>query len=348
MSNYYVPEIPEYDNLSLTNTVQSHLDNLTKPKGSLGELEAFAMQYCMCRGSAEAKIRNPQLFTVAADHGITSQKITPFPREVTTQMVSNMLQGGAAVSVMCKNAGIRYSVVDAGVDADFPDHPRLIKRKISRGTADFSTTSAMTTTQCGDALRAGEELAKSSGADLLGVGEMGIGNSASASALYALLLDLNASETTGAGTGATGELLLHKTSIVQRALNLHRAEWDATPFDALCRCGGLEIAVITGMIFGAASQRIPVVIDGFIAGAAALCALMMKPAIRNYLYFSHVSAEKFHREYYRHKNITPMLDLGMRLGEGTGAVLGMQLLFQALNCYHEMATFSSAAVSKEI
>jgi len=348
MPFYKIPEVPTYNNPLLQNTIQAHLDDLTKPKGSLGKLESFAMQYCMCRNSATARIKNPQLFTVAADHGITAQNITPFPKEVTQQMTLNMLQGGAAVSVMCKNANIRYSVVDAGVDADFPDHPLLIKRKIAYGTEDFSTTSAMSYEQCGDALRAGATLATQSEADLIGIGEMGIGNSASASALYALLLDLNADTTTGAGTGSVGDLLVHKTVTIQKALDLHRKEWDFSPFDALRRCGGLEIAMISGMILGAASGRIPVVVDGFISGVAALCAIRLKPEVRDYLFFSHVSAEKFHREFYNREGIEPVFDLEMRLGEGTGAVIAMQIIFQALNCYHEMATFSSALVSKEI
>jgi nicotinate-nucleotide--dimethylbenzimidazole phosphoribosyltransferase len=288
-----------------------------------------------------------QLFTFAGDHGVTRQKITPFPSEVTGQMVYNMLGGGAAVSVMCRKAGIGYAVVDMGVATDFPDHEMLVSRKVACGTADFSQGPAMTDDECAQAIRAGIALAATSPADLFGCGEMGIGNSASASALYALLLSIDGKETTGAGTGATGELLAHKKKVVAEAVSLHRSQWDRSPFDALRRCGGYEIAGITGLLIGAASRRIPVVIDGFICSAAALVAIRMCPQVGGYLFFSHVSEEQFHRTFLAGEKAFPLLDLGMRLGEGTGAVLAMQIIGQALACYHEMATFSSASVSNK-
>jgi nicotinate-nucleotide--dimethylbenzimidazole phosphoribosyltransferase len=348
MRPFQIPAIVACDNKKLEGKIQFHLDDLTKPKGSLGRLEDIAMQYLLCRGSETARIRKPQLFIVAGDHGITEQKITPFPQEVTMQMIANMLQGGAAVSVMSKNAGIWYSVIDAGVAAELPDHPQLIKQKIAPGTADFSCGAAMSHEQCEKALTKGIDLAVKSGTDILGIGEMGIGNTASASALYSLLLDIDTSETVGAGTGALGALLEHKKSIVGKAVRMHRAQWDNTPFDALRRCGGFEVATMTGLILGAASQHIPVVVDGFIAGASALVALYLVPTVRQYLFFSHISAEKFHRDFLRKEGLQPILDLGMRLGEGTGAVLAMQIIMQALNCYHEMATFNSASISNEI
>ena len=345
MKEFTIPEIPEYENQSLEQEIKGHLDNLTKPRGSLGRLEEIALQFCMCRNSEHARIRKMQLFTVAGDHGVTRNNITPFPKEVTQQMVLNMLAGGAAVSVMCRNAGIWYSVIDAGVDAEFKNHPLLIKRKIGYGTDDFSQSPAMSDVQCSRAIEEGIKIIHDCGADLLGTGEMGIGNSASASAVYSLLLDIDPDYTTGAGTGATGELLEHKKSIVRTGVSIHKQVWDGTPFDALRRCGGFEIAMLTGMIIGAVSNRIPVVIDGFITGAAALCAIKMEPRIARYCLFSHISAESFHREFCSTIGIVPILDLQMRLGEGTGAVLAMQLIVQALNCYHEMATFGSAAVT---
>jgi nicotinate-nucleotide--dimethylbenzimidazole phosphoribosyltransferase len=204
----------------------------------------------------------------------------------------------------------------------------------------------MTAGQCKKAIQAGMEAARASDADLLGAGEMGIGNTASAAALYALFLNLDGELTTGAGTGARGPLLDRKKKVVREAVLFHRSHWDGTPFDALSRCGGFEIAAICGLILGAASRRIPVVVDGFICGAAALAAMRIEPRLKDYLFFAHVSAERFHREFLQREGIRPLLDLGMRLGEGTGAVLAMQIVSQALSCYHEMATFSSASVER--
>jgi len=344
---FVVPKIPDCDNPELKKSVREHLDDLTKPRGSLGRLEELALKYLLCRGSRDSGIEKASLYTFAGDHGITRQKITPFPSEVTAQMVLNMLNGGAAVSVMCRNASIAYSVVDAGVACDLPDHPLLIKRKIASGTDDFSVGPAMTVEQCRNALDAGVELGASSDADIIGSGEMGIANSASAAALYALLLDLDGNETTGAGTGAGGALLERKKEVVSGAVRFHRREWDSTPVDALRRCGGFEIAQLCGLMLGAASRRVPVVVDGFICSAAALAAMRMEPKVVDYLFFSHVSGENFHRSFFSKENIRPILDLDMRLGEGTGAVLAIQIIRQGLNCYHEMATFGSASVSRE-
>ena len=341
------PSIPDIENNALKGEIQYHLDDLTKPKGSLGRLEECAARYLQCRGSANAKLDRRLLVTFAGDHGCALVGITPFPQEVTAQMVHTMIGGGAAVSVLCRNAGIEHRVVDVGVAADLPNHPVLLKRKVTTGTADFSKGFAMTSEQCAEAFTVGMECSASSGADLLGTGEIGIANTAAASALYALLLGLDGALTTGAGTGAQGALLEKKKEYVHRSVAYHRAEWDGTVFDALCRLGGLELAALTGFIVGAAANRIPVVIDGFICGAAALAALFINRKIEDYLFFSHISAEQFHRNFLKQEKITPLLDLGMRLGEGTGAVLAMQLIDQAVHCYHEMATFSSASVSRE-
>lgn len=345
--SFQSPRIAPCTDTSLEARIQAHLDDLTKPKGSLGRLEECARRYLLCRGSADAQIRTMQLYTFAADHGITAQNITPYPSEVTGQMVMNMLGGGAAVSVMSRNAGIGYSVVDMGVLPDLPDHNAFVKRKVAPGTADFSVQPAMSADECAQALRAGISIAHTSHADLIGAGEMGIGNSASAAALYALMLSLDGAETTGAGTGSAGDLLARKKQVIHDAVEFHRAQWDGTPVDALRRCGGFEIAGITGLMLGAASRRIPVAVDGFICGVAALIALRIEPLVKEYLFFSHISNEQFHRAFLNREGIVPLLDLGMRLGEGTGAVLAMQIIKQSLCCYHEMATFSSASVSKE-
>ena len=332
----------------LNKKIVDHLNDLTKPQGSLGRLEEFALQYCLCKNSETAKLNRMSMYTFAGDHGITDQQVCPFPKAVTCQMVSNMVQGGAAVSVLCKNAGIESFVVDMGVDGDFEYSSKLLNKKVARGTADFSKDCAMTHSQCEDAILHGSTLAAQSGADLLGIGEMGIGNSSSSSALYSMLLSIDSDLTVGAGTGSAGSMFDHKKSIIKQAIQRHTTNWNGTALEALRRVGGFEIAGMTGMILGGAANRIPVVVDGFIAGAAALTAMKIEPSVKDYLYFSHASAERFHRAFFEMVDIRPVLDLDMRLGEGTGSALAMQIIAQSLHCYHEMATFSSAGVSQEV
>jgi nicotinate-nucleotide--dimethylbenzimidazole phosphoribosyltransferase len=329
----------------LEKEIQSRLDSLTKPKGSLGRLEEFAMQYCKCKNSVDAVLENMRMFTFAGDHGIVKEGVCPYPAEVTRQMVLNMIDGGAAVSVMGRHAGIISRVVDMGVNADFEDDPLLIKCKIARGTESFLRGPAMSNAQCSSAVDAGVSIAENSGADLIGIGEMGIGNSSSASALYSILLDVDPAETAGKGTGATGIMLEHKKKVIASAVEMHRKQWNKTAMDALARVGGYEIAGMTGCILGSAASGIPVVVDGFIASSAALVAIKICPDVKRFLFFAHESNEQFHRRFLFMLNIKPMLELDMRLGEGTGAVLGMQLVDQAMHLYHEMATFSSAGVS---
>ncbi len=332
-------------NAELQEIIQGKLDDLTKPPGSLGRLEELVMQYCLCKRDADAQINKMKVFTFAGDHGITAEGVSPYPSEVTMQMVMNMASGGAAISVLCKNAGIEYAVVDIGVAGDLPKNQGILHKKIAPGTANFLTGKAMTAEQCGQALQAGYDIAVSESCDLFGTGEMGIGNTSSASALLSLLLDIPAEETVGAGTGASGDLLEHKKEIIGRALAFHKASWDGSGFDALCRFGGYELAGMAGLMLGGAEQGIPTVVDGFISSAAALAAMSICSEVKDYLIFSHASAEHFHKEFLKTLDIRPVMDLQMRLGEGTGAVLAMQIIEQSLNCYHQMATFSSAGVS---
>ena len=341
----FVQPIRPVANAKLEGEVRTHLDQLTKPPGSLGRLEEFALQYCLCRRNRSAVIGVMKLFTFAGDHGITEEGITPYPAEVTRQMVLNMAVGGAAVSVMCRTAGIEYAVVDVGVNGSFDALPRLIIRKVREGTRNFVTMPAMTPNECESAVKVGYDLAVSSSADLLGTGDMGIGNSSSASALYSLLLGADPTQTVGPGTGSYGALLEKKRMAIRKALAFHKKDWDGSPFDALRRVGGVELAAICGIALGGAAAGIPVVIDGFIASAGALVAILIAPNVRDYLFFSHVSAEPFHREFYTQQSIRPVLDLDMRLGEGTGAVLAMQIIQQSMMCYTNMATFQSAGVS---
>ncbi len=343
--NENIFKVPAYGNDMLQKEVLDRLDRLTKPPGSLGRLEEFALRYCLCRGTADAEISRMKVFTFAGDHGITEEKITPYPSEVTYQMVLNMVNGGAAVSVMSRKAGIDCAVVDIGVAESFQELPRLLIRKVAPGTRNFLLEPAMTEAQCREAIQVGFDLAVESNSDLLGIGEMGIGNTSSSSALYSLLLDADPEETVGPGTGSSGPLLNRKKQVIKQALLLHRAEWDGTPLDALRRLGGYEIAGMTGMIFGSIHRRVPLVVDGFVASAAALVAIRLNPEARKYLFFSHASDEKYHVNFLERQEIRPILSLDMRLGEGTGSVLAMQIIAQAMECYHRMATFESAGVS---
>ncbi len=331
----------------LEGRVIQRLDSLTKPPKSLGRLEDLALQFCLCRGKADATISRMKLFTFAGDHGVTEEGVSVYPREVTKQMALNMASGGAAVSVMCRQAGIDYAVVDMGIAAKIPASPGIIDRKIGPGTRNFSKEPAMSADECLMAMEAGFALVRDSGMDLVGVGEMGIGNTASSSALYSLLLNLDPAETVGPGTGAAGELLEHKQRVVMEAVALHESGWDQTPLDALRRVGGFEIAAMAGAMLGGAWAGIPVVVDGFISSAAALAAIRLSPVVRDFLFFSHVSAEPFHAEMLAAEQLRPILNLEMRLGEGVGSALAMQVIEQAIACYTQMATFSGAGVSGE-
>ncbi len=334
-------------NQELESRIVAHLNDLTKPPKSLGVLEDIALRYCLCKSNDAAALNSMKVFTFAGDHGITEEGITPYPSEVTFQMVMNMASGGAAVSVMCESAQIEYHVVNMGVKADFPNHDRLIKASVGKGTKNFSIGPAMTKIECENAIIAGYTLGKELTCDIVGVGEMGIGNSSSASALYSLMLNKTVSETTGAGTGSVGSLYDKKVKVIEKALNLHKNQWDGSGFDALCRVGGFEIAGMVGFIFGCAQKAIPVVIDGFIASASALVALHINKQIADWLFFSHQSQEKFHKSFLKEKEIRPLLSLDLRLGEGTGSVLALQIIQQAMACYSKMATFSSAGVSNK-
>jgi nicotinate-nucleotide--dimethylbenzimidazole phosphoribosyltransferase len=337
--------VPPLRDASLEREIVNRLNNLTKPVGSLGRLEEFVLRYCLCRGNVDAEISRMKIFTFAGDHGITEEKITPYPSEVTYQMVLNMVKGGAAISVMCKKAGVDCAVVDMGVQGTFQEHPGLLIKKIALGTKNFLKEPAMSEEECTKALHAGHDLATKSGCDLLGIGEMGIGNTSSASALYSLILDVDPVETVGMGTGSVGVLFEKKKQVVREAVSLYKKAVSGSPLEALRRVGGFEIAGMTGMILGAAKSRIPTVVDGFVASAAALVAMRVEPETRDYLFFAHASTEQYHETFLKNEGIRPVLSLDMRLGEGTGSVLAMQIIAQAMECYHRMATFQSAGVS---
>jgi len=327
--------------------VTAHLDNLTKPRGSLGRLEELALQYCLVTGTARPVMRGKRIFTFAADHGVADEGVSAFPKAVTAQMVRNMLAGGAAVNVLARHAGADVCLVDIGVADPLEGADGLCRRKVMPGTHNMACGSAMSPEQARRAVEVGIDLATEAAADgvtLIGTGEMGIANTTAASALFAVLLDCPVEEITGRGTGIDDATLAHKVRVIKRALRVNR-ERLGDPLGALAAVGGLEIAGICGLALGAAACRVPVIVDGFISSAGALAAWRICPAVADYLIFSHLSAEAGHAEFVRRVGARPLLDLGMRLGEGTGAALAMCIVEAAVKAYNEMATFGSAGVS---
>ncbi|MEQ1795240.1 MAG: nicotinate-nucleotide--dimethylbenzimidazole phosphoribosyltransferase [Nitrospira sp.] len=333
----------------LLNKAQARLDRLTKPQGSLGRLEEVAAHYVMLTGELKPNIPRGVVFTFAADHGVTKEGVSAYPREVTPQMVLNFLRGGAGVNVLARHAGVDVKVVDIGVDYDFGSVPGLIGKKVMAGTQNLLREPAMTRAQAEQAILVGAELATEAaheGIGLIGTGEMGIGNTTPSAAITAVMTGRSVAEVTGRGTGIDDAGHVHKVSVIQQALDLHRPD-QRDALAVLANVGGLEIAGLAGLILGAASARVPVVLDGFIAGAAALIAVGLEPRCRDYLIASHRSVERGHQAILEHLALKPLLDLDLRLGEGTGACLGMSLVCAALKVYTEMATFGEAGVSEK-
>ncbi len=335
---------------TLLKQAQARLDRLTKPLGSLGRLEELAARYVAITGEVKPNIPRGIVFTFAADHGVTREGVSAYPREVTPQMVLNFLRGGAGVNVLARHAGMDVRVVDIGVDYEFGSVPGLLGRKVMKGTRNLSVEPAMTRGEAEQALVVGIQLAAEAakeGVGLIGTGEMGIGNTTPSAAITAVMTGQSVEEVTGRGTGIDEAGRAHKVSVIQRALNRHRLN-QTDPLDVLAKVGGLEIGGLAGLILGASSARIPVVLDGFIAGAAALIAVALAPSCREYLIASHRSVEQGHRVILDQLGLRPLLDLDLRLGEGTGACLGMDLVCAAIKIYTEMATFGEAGVSEKV
>ena len=320
---------------------------LTKPPGSLGRLEVVANRLAAIQQTLTPRLALKRIYVVAGDHGVTMEGVSAYPRQVTAQMVDNFLRGGAAINVLARNGGIEVRVVDAGVDADLTDRDGLIHLKIMRGTANFALGPAMTRIEAERAVVAGIRLARSAkgeGVELLGIGEMGIGNTTAASALTVALTGSDAENVTGRGTGIDDNHLAHKIEIIRRALRVNQP--DATDaIDVLAKLGGAEIGVMMGIVVGAAAERLPVVADGFISTAAAALAIRLCPDARGYLFAAHRSSEPGHAMLIDYINDQPLLDLSMRLGEGTGAALAMHIIEAASKLLSEMATFREAGVN---
>ncbi|MBT9331254.1 nicotinate-nucleotide--dimethylbenzimidazole phosphoribosyltransferase [Paracidobacterium acidisoli] len=329
---------------------QRRLDSLTKPLGSLGVLEALAAQmYAITGGNLSLPLRRAA-YVFAADHGVTEEAVSAYPREVTAQMVHNFLQGGAAINVLSKAHRVELTVVDVGVDAVFASAPGLVEAKVRRGSRNLLREPAMNHEELCAALEAGVKLAQSAQAkqqQMIAVGEMGIGNTTAASAITALLTGLPVAEVTGRGAGLDDAGRNAKIDVIGRAIERHfpSSGMKADPLEVLRCVGGLEIAAMTGFILGAARARIAIMLDGFISTSAAAVAYAMAPQMKDYLFAGHCSQEPGHQHLLRQLGLRPILSLDMRLGEGTGAVLAMPVLESSLRLFSEMATFSSAGVS---
>ncbi len=327
---------------------QARLDRLTKPQGSLGRLEELAAQYVMVTGDVKPNVPRGVVFTFAADHGVAAEGISAYPSEVTPQMVLNFLRGGAGVNVLARHAGIEVRVVDIGVAHDFGEVSGLIQKKIMPGTNNLLLEPAMAREQAERAIMVGVDLATDAacqGIGLLGTGDMGIGNTTASAAITTIMTGSPVAEVTGRGTGIDDAGHARKLAVIQKAIALHRPD-RSDALDVLSKVGGLEIAGLVGLILGAAASRVPVVLDGFIAGAAALIAVGLQPRCRDYMIASHRSVERGHQVLLHHLGLKPLLDLELRLGEGTGACLGMSLVFAAIKIMTEMATFGEAGVSE--
>lgn len=333
---------------SLRKKTQARLDRLTKPAGSLGKLEEIACRYVAITGNEKPRLQKKRIYVFAADHGVTAEGVSAYPKEVTAQMVYNFLRGGAAINVLARQAGAEIRVVDVGVDHDFGLLKDLVQKKVARGTRNMAEGPAMTEEEVAAALEVGLALAEEAaqeGVDLIAVGEMGIGNTTASSAITAVLTDAPLKIVTGRGTGLDDAGLKNKMKVIERAIKVNRPD-PKNPLDVLIKVGGLEIAAIAGLIIGAAAERIPVVIDGFISTAGALIAVRMKPAVADALFASHQSVEGGHRVLLREMGLAPLVDLGLRLGEGTGSALAMNLIDASLKILTEMATFGEAGVSE--
>jgi nicotinate-nucleotide--dimethylbenzimidazole phosphoribosyltransferase len=331
---------------------RSHLDNLTKPLGSLGRLEEIAARFLAMRNGKIDMPLKKAAYVFAADHGIVAEGVSAYPKEVTRQMVLNFLQQGAAINVLARLHGAELTIVDVGVDADFGALPGLLQRKVRSGTRNILHEPAMTDEEMLQALQVGLQLAtgaQEKGQTLIAVGEMGIGNTTSASAITAVLTGQAPAAVTGKGAGLEKSAQEHKIRVVDAILRRHFGEnpyaSEAPPLEVLRCVGGLEIAGMVGLVLGAARYRIPIVTDGFISTVAAALAYALEPRVREYLFAGHRSEEPGHRFLLEYLELDPILTLNMGLGEGTGAVLAMPIIASALRLYSDMATFASAGVS---
>lgn len=343
MIRFQIPPLASALKLAL----QHKIDVKTKPLGALGLLETIALQIGLIQETLEPKLTNPTMLVFAGDHGIANSGVSPYPQAVTAQMVLNFLNGGAAINVFCKQNGVKLRVIDAGVNHVFAPHRHLLNAKIALGTANYLTDVAMSTAQCEQALTMGADIAKKEielGCNIMAFGEMGIGNTSSASCLMSVLCHLPIAQCVGRGTGLDDAGVHKKTALLKQALVHHDLNGNDAIL-ALQTFGGFETAMMVGAMLGAAEKKTILLIDGFIASAALMVASKLQPAILEYCIFAHCSDENAHKEMLNYLGAKPLLEMGLRLGEGTGAALAYPLLQAAVNFLNDMASFESAGIS---
>jgi nicotinate-nucleotide--dimethylbenzimidazole phosphoribosyltransferase len=347
MTTYHTPI--DAINTDIAANLQHVINNKTKPLGALGALESVALQVGQIQNTLAPKLNRPTMLVFAGDHGIVEAGVSPYPQAVTAQMVLNFLAGGAAINVFARQHNVALRVVDSGVNAEFEPTEQLTHAKIARSTNNFLHSAAMTMTQCEQALTTGAEIAyeeADAGSNVIGFGEMGIGNTSSASCLMSVLCDIPIAKCVGRGTGLDDAGVQRKVVILEKALAHHHLD-NSTPIKVLAALGGFEIAMMVGAMLGAAQRNCVLLIDGFIATSALLVAAKMQPTILQYCIFSHCSDEAGHQLMLNHLHAKPLLNLGLRLGEGTGAVLTYPLVQSAVNFLNEMASFAEAGVSEQ-
>lgn len=347
--NAHLPLIADITDPQLTQALQHKLDHKTKPLGSLGRLEQLALRLGQIQGTASPRLEQPQMVVFAGDHGLAARGVSAYPSDVTWQMVENFLAGGAAVSVLARQHGLALTVVDCGVARDIapreaaPGQPSLLLRKVAPGTNDASQGPAMSAGQCAQALTNGMELVRALPGNALLLGEMGIANTSVASLLLARLCGLSLAECTGAGTGLDAAGIERKRAVLQQALDVNATA--TAPLDALAALGGYEVATMVGAVLQAAAERRVILVDGFITSAAVLVASRLQPHVLQRCVFAHRSGERGHQLMLAQMQAEPLLDLGLRLGEGSGAALAWPLLPSACAILREMASFEAAGVS---
>jgi len=343
--NETIPSISDISDATLAARLQSAIDNKTKPLGALGRLETLALRIGLILGSDAPVLEAPQMLVCAGDHGLAARGVSAYPSDVTWQMVENFLAGGAAVSVLARQHGLALTVVDCGVRRDFQARPGLVSRRIAAGTADASAGPAMTAGQCVQAIANGREVVRALPGNALLLGEMGIGNSSSAALLLSRLAGLDIGACTGAGTGLDAAGLARKRDVLREVLARHAAA--IAPLDALAAFGGFEVATLVGAVLQAAQERRVIVVDGFIASAAVLVAQALQPHVTQRCVAAHSSAEPGHTLLLQHLGLDPLLNLDLRLGEGSGGALAWPLLESACRILREMASFEAAGVSRK-
>ncbi len=331
----------------VTQAAEQRQDDLIKPRGSLGRLEALSIQIAGIYDSSTPVIKDKVIITMAGDHGIVTSGVSAYPQEVTYQMVMNFLNGGAAINVLSRHIGARIVVVDMGVAADFTPRAGLIIKKIAYGTSDMTLRAAMTPEQARQSILTGIDIVNdeiSKGADIIGTGDMGIGNTTPSTAIAAVLSGKSPTEIAGRGTGLDDEGLERKISSVEKAIAVNQPD-PHDGLDILAKVGGFEIGGLVGVMLGAAAQHKVVMVDGFISSAAAMLAVCLAPQVKTYLIAAHRSQEKGHDIMLEWLGLSPLVDLDMRLGEGTGAAIGISLAEAACKLLGEMATFSEGGVT---